>query len=433
MSYTNDFISLIHEWPHYIEHIINQHASNVLKPLHSYWIRYIWNNDNEDRCLQAARDQFKTTAVMFYGSIWWLLFHPNDRIALIKKKYNDAAAIVTAIRNAMLLPRVRELFKYVHGEYPTFKTKREGKLEFSFKKTITPEGSINALGIDTTVTGSHFDKILCDDFVNLDDRISAAKRDKTKYIIRELRTNVIGQDRYCGFIGTPWHKEDAWSILPDALMFDIYDCNILNEKQIEEKKAKTTLPLFAINYLLKHIPDDGLLFSNPQYGIWGYNAGNVYGHIDAAFDGIHTCGLTFMSENKYTGKLQGYGKIYTGNVKNWLDVIEVNYKKRRCKRIYIENNADKGYTESLLKSRGINVTGYHESMNKHHKICTYLHDQWKNIIWDNDTDPEYIEQITDYMKDQEPDDCPDSAASLIREKFASVKGDKSKDILYRLN
>lgn len=61
-------------------------------------------------------------------------------------------------------------------------------------------------------------------------------------------------------------------------------------------------------------------------------------------------------------------------------------------------------------------------MNKHQKISGYLYDQWTNIEWDEKTDLEYLVQITDYEKGGEPDDAPDSAASLVqRGGFSSVQ------------
>jgi len=53
-------------------------------------------------------------------------------------------------------------------------------------------------------------------------------------------------------------------------------------------------------------------------------------------------------------------------------------------------------------------------MNKYLKISTYLRKHWKNIIFLEDTDPEYINEILDYTEDAEHDDSPDSAASIIR-------------------
>ena len=61
------------------------------------------------------------------------------------------------------------------------------------------------------------------------------------------------------------------------------------------------------------------------------------------------------------------------------------------------------------------------------KISTYLRRGWKNIIWLEDTDPEYINEILDYNEFAEHDDSPDSAASLLRKmdtgsKYNPVKG-----------
>jgi hypothetical protein len=68
----------------------------------------------------------------------------------------------------------------------------------------------------------------------------------------------------------------------------------------------------------------------------------------------------------------------------------------------------------------VKVREYAETENKHIKICTHLYEHWNKVTWSPDTDPEYMNQILDYSEGEEPDDAPDSAASLIREAF-SVK------------
>ena len=306
-------------------------------------------------------------------------------------------------------------------------------MEFAFKKVVTPEPSITALGIDTTVTGDHYDKILCDDFVNVDDRLSRAVRENTKERIREIRTNVIERGHPTGFIGTIWHKDDAWTMLPDALKFDVYQAGMLTDDEINLKRSQTTPALFAANYLLELLPEGGFLFQEPQYENWNFTLPYVYGHIDAAFKGNHTNGLTFFVEDKNKHILHGFGKTYDGHVKDWLDVIEAEYKRLRCKGIYVEENADKGYTADLLKSRDIRVYEYHERGVKHNKISTFLYDRWKDIRWCPKTDKEYLLQLCEYEKGAEPDDCADSAASLIREKFRKSAVDKITKALYSYN
>ena len=45
---------------------------------------------------------------------------------------------------------------------------------------------------------------------------------------------------------------------------------------------------------------------------------------------------------------------------------------------------------------------------------TYLYSNWKDIKFLKDTDDDYIRQIQSYEEKAKHDDCPDSAASLIR-------------------
>ena len=97
-----------------------------------------------------------------------------------------------------------------------------------------------------------------------------------------------------------------------------------------------------------------------------------------------------------------------------LSEIGIYHRQLRAGSIYCEKNADKGYLAKELRGLGHYVDPYSESMNKFVKISTYLRREWKNIIWLEDTDPGYINEILDYSEFAEHDDSPDSAASLIR-------------------
>ena len=60
------------------------------------------------------------------------------------------------------------------------------------------------------------------------------------------------------------------------------------------------------------------------------------------------------------------------------------------------------------------VVTYWEDMNKFLKIATYLKKVWRDVVFVNGTDEEYIQQILDYNEEAEHDDSCDSLASLIR-------------------
>lgn len=423
-EYTEEHLLIVRDRPHVLGWIAGK---DRLTELHSDWIKYTWDA-MEDRALQAHRGSYKTTA-MAVGCIRWMLFNPNDRIAIIRKTFTDAAEVVAMVASMMEMPEIIALFRFAHnGVIPKAITRREGKLVYNFKTSRTPEGNINAHGLDASLTGKHYDKIWMDDFVTLKDRTSKAERDRTKEVLREIVTNIIDPGKPVMFTGTPWHRDDAWGSVPcDPKKFSIETCNILTPEQIEEKRRKTTPFLFAANYLLKLQTDENNLFADPVYGKWDFTTVGAVAHLDAAFDGNHTCALTIMVPSRTKGKIHGVGFVYGGNVRDWLITIRDYCKQYRVRSLYIETNADKGYTADALRKLGIlHTKEYAESQNKHIKISTYLYEYWDDIIWSEDTDPEYMNQILDYVEGDEPDDAPDSAASLLRQHW----GGKVKEGMY---
>lgn len=417
-TFDNKTLLYIRDYPHILGHMAGK---TKLTAMHSNWAKYSLCTPYHT-ALQASRGFYKTTIIPVIGSMWWLLFHPSDRIAIVREKYSDAAEVVNTVKNLMMLEPIQKLFEFAHGFAPKATTKRENKLVFNFKRNITQEGNIDAYGVETIMTGKHYDKIICDDIITLKDRTSKAKREYVKEVIREIMTNVIDPGKFVSFIGTPWHRDDGWSIIEKIVgeikRYSIHDCDILSEAEIAEKRRTTTALLFAANYLLKHIVDENALFPEAFYDKWSYKYKNTVLHIDAGYDGDNYTALTFLGL-KPNGRLQGIGKVFQEHVDTKYDFIKLWYKKLYTGSCYMEKNADKGFLAKELKKYGIAIKPpYHEDMNKHIKISTYLKKWWDKIDWDEEmTDAEYLNQILDYMEGQEPDDAPDSAASLLRQHF----------------
>jgi hypothetical protein len=160
-----EFLELIINQPHYLGWLIGK---DKLTPLHSEWIKYCWDS-KEPRALQAFRGGYKSTAIDLVGIIRNFLLNPNERVALIRKSYNDSCTIVSAVKQAMELAQVKKLFEVAHGFTPRATMAKEGKLRYNFKTTITPEVSLTAHGIDGSLTGMHYDRIISDDIITLKD------------------------------------------------------------------------------------------------------------------------------------------------------------------------------------------------------------------------------------------------------------------------
>jgi hypothetical protein len=413
-------LKIIAQYPHILGHLIGFEKLNIW---HTRWINHTWEAD-VPRALQAYRGGYKTTAIVLTGCIRWMLFHPNDRILLLRKKFSDAAEVVRAISRAMQTVEVNELFKQAHGEYPEAMVNKEGNLTYSFKKTNTIEGSITGLGIEQGITGHHYDKIVCDDIITLRDRISRAERERTIEMVREVATNIIDPGKGSIWTGTPWHREDAWKEIrrfARIARYPISKYNFIGEEAAEKKKRTTTPYLYSANYELELGKDESLLFSEPIWPRrWDHSIQGAMAQLDTAFDGDHYCALTIAAPTRKEGNNQWYqavGFTYPGNVEDWEGTIVSLCKKYRVKYLYVETNADKGASAKRLASRGLRVKPYTEGMNKHIKIGTYLYKVWPYIEWSGDTDEEYMSQVTEYKEGVEPDDAPDSAAALFREAF----------------
>jgi hypothetical protein len=411
-------LEMVRDNPHLLGNLAGKER---LTEQHSDWIKYVWDTA-QHRTFEGHRGSYKTTGIVVVGTIRWLLFHPSDRIAIIRKTFTDAADCLRVIRQIMEMPEIMLIFHYAHnGLWPKAITKKDNSLIYNFKRTQTPEGNVDAYGIHTGITGKHYDKIIADDIVTIEDRISRAEREKVKIRTQEIMTNIIDPGKSFALTGTPWHKDDAWGmkddggvqILPEPMKVDVYHSGILTEAEIEQKRKTITRSMFSANYELKHIADESRLFKEPHWQMWDFTYTSLV-HLDAAFDGDHFNALTFMAK-KPDGRIQAIGFSYPGNVKDWFGRIFSYYRKYRGRRLWNEDNPDKGFVADELKKIKVTVKSYTEHQNKHYKITTFLYKYWDLIDWDEGTDPEYINQILDYEEGGEPDDGADSAASLIRE------------------
>jgi hypothetical protein len=305
----------VRDEPHKLGHALGM---NDLTPMHSEWIKDVWDNDIP---LQAHRGSYKTTAVTELGTIRRLLFFPNRRIGIFRNPYAEAKKSVDTIVKYMETDILKALFHYAHGIVPKVVKKDKGLVIFNFKKTITKEGSLNAYGIQDPKTGSHLDDALGDDCITRRDRISKAFREKTNDGILEVQTNILDKDQPFKFLGTPWHKNDGWVHIPKPNKYDCYSSGLLTDEVIESKRSKTTTSLFACNWELIHKKGEDMIFSDPIYGKWDWTVPGVVGHLDAKYQGDHTNGLTFGALRP-DGKIQMTGYMFEEHVDEVIDKIK---------------------------------------------------------------------------------------------------------------
>ena len=389
-----------------------------LTDLHNSWIRDMVRG-GKDKTLQAHRGSYKTTCVsLALAEIIVLL--PNTKTLFLRKTDTDVKEVVRQVQNLLLSNPMQEAAQLLWGKKLAFTVQAAGEISTNLCTDSKGTSQLVAMGINGSMTGKHFDRIFTDDIVNLQDRQSKAERDHTKLVYQELQ-NIRNRGGRIYNTGTPWHKEDAFSLMPNIAKYDCYSTGLILPNELQKIKASMAPSLFAANYELRHIASDDIIFTNPQTGADPALAEQGIAHIDAAYGGEDYTALTICK--KRDGKYYIYGRLWHKHVDDCMDEIVRLRKAYNTGCIWCERNADKGYLAKALRAKGERAETYHENMNKFVKITSYLKCEWQNVVFVMGTDIDYINQICDYNENAEHDDAPDSAASVIRRLWNKKDGE----------
>lgn len=378
--------------------------------LHGEWIRKMVLG-HEDMTLQAHRGSYKTTCDCIALAILMML-RGEKNIIFMRKTDKDIEEVISNVQRIIVHPVTQELYRALTGR--ELSMLKATNTEITTSAYTAPKGSSQLLGIGTkgSLTGKHADYILTDDIVNLEDRRSHAERERTKLIVQELQ-NIRNRGGRQVNTGTPWHKEDAFMLMPTPLRYDCYETKLIKPDDLEKLRKSMAPSLFAANYELRHIALENALFTTaPSFTDEQVWLRDGIAHIDAAYGGedytAFTCG------KRVGNKIYLYGKLWKCHVDRVLDTIIEECKRLMCGPIWVESNADKGFLATEIRKKGFKAVDYPEKENKHIKISTYARKWWDDIEWLEGTDRDYLAQVLDYTEDAEHDDAPDSLSVVCR-------------------
>lgn len=406
MSFSKEQImNLLKNEPYRLGHFLGY---KDLTELHNVWLKD-WLYSSKDSTTQAHRGSYKTTDLAIFLAVNALV-HPRENVIFLRKTDTDVTEVIRLVVKIMKSGAYIEMCKALYGIPAKVLKDTASEIHTNLYKGKGGASQIVGMGINGSLTGKHADVIVTDDIINIKDRISKAERDHTRLIYQELQ-NVLNRGGRIINTGTPWHKDDAFSLMPNIKKYDCYTTGLMTEEQIMHLRNSMSPSLFSANYELKHIADEDALFTNAQFTKELPMDGIA--HIDAGYGGEDSTALTILCIKD--GNFIVYGKKYQHHVDDCINDILRLKAKYRAGTTWCEKNADKGYLAKELKNHGDLAQTYHERMNKHIKISTYLKENWGKVYFTEDTDPEYIAEILDYNEHAPHDDCPDSLASAIRQ------------------
>lgn len=381
-----------------------------LVSIHNDWIKSFLYDD-DDQTLLAHRGSFKTTCLAIAIALLIVLL-PNKNIIFFRKTDTDVIEIVVQVSKILQSEHMKALVWALYDVELVLTKNTSWEIDTNLKTSSRGTSQLLGMGIGASLTGKHGDIVITDDIVNLKDRISKAERERTKSAYMELQ-NVKNRGGRFVNTGTPWHKDDAISSMPNVRRFTCFETGLMSKSDVEHLRSVMTPSLFTANYELKHIADEDALFAGPNYTSEYSLIHDGVAHIDAGYQGGDKTAFTIMKKLP-SGKYIAFGKCWDKHVDDCLNEIQILHSKYLAGTIHVETNADKGYLAKEIRKNKLVTYEYHESMNKFIKISTYLRKNWGDIEWLDTTDAEYMSDILDYTENAAFDDCPDSAASLIR-------------------
>ena len=391
-----------------------------LTELHNNWIVDMLIG-KEDKTLQAHRGSYKTTCVSIVLALIIILL-PKLKTLFIRKTDDDVKEVISQVKKILESQQVKYFVKCIYGVDLRLTKQNATEINTNLSADIKGTSQLVGMGTGSSLTGKHFDRIFTDDIVNLQDRMSKAERDRIKGIYQELH-NVKNRGGRIYNTGTPWHKDDAFSIMPKPETWDCYSTGLIDDAELEIIQSKMTASLFSANYELKHIADEDVIFTTPQTGAEPHLVEQGLCHTDAAYGGEDYTAFTIA--RKSGGKIYVYGRLWQKHIDDVQDEIKTLISQFNGGIMYCENNGDKGYLGKEFRRKGVRVSIYHENMNKFIKITSYLKACWRDVVFVAGTDEEYINQICDYNENAEHDDAPDSLASLIRKMWNKKDADNT--------
>lgn len=260
--------------------------------VHGRWLRQMISG-REDMTLLAHRGSFKTSCLAMSMAVT-LCVRPRWNLLFLRKTDEDVLEVMRLVRTILRSDAMRYLTARLYGAPVTLRRSDQFSLTTDCYAALRGAPQLVGQGVGGSLTGKHADLILTDDIVNLSDRLSPSERQHTRQVYQELQNHpqprrADRQHRHA------LHPEDAIALMPNVQRWDWRRTGLLSPEQAAALRSSMSPSLFAANYELRHLAEEGALFPEPPRFFDGDEAlwGGVM-HIDAAYGGgdftAVTCG-----------------------------------------------------------------------------------------------------------------------------------------------
>lgn len=245
------------------------------------------------KALMLPRGHLKTSIVTMGYTIQQILRNPNIRILIGNGVWDISRNFLSEIKAQL----ENSQLKYLFGE---FQSARWNADEIIVKQRTKPLASATVVttGVEAETTGGHYDLILLDDLIGLQNSQTPEQRSKVKRFRRSM-INLLDPGGELIEIGTRWHLDDTFSEIFDKemkyynvmvrevvengkLIFPKHFAKKFDEVRkdwkavdddtcmdyIEHLKASMPLDEFSAQYLNRPFSSENQLFKPEMFNYW---------------------------------------------------------------------------------------------------------------------------------------------------------------------
>lgn len=194
------------------------------------------------KALMLPRGHLKTSFVTIGYTIQCLLKNPNTRVLIGNGVWDIARSFLSEIKAQL----EQSQLKYLFGE---FQSARWNADEIIIKQRTKPlkEPTVATTGVEAETTGGHYDIIILDDLIGLQNSQTPEQRSKVKRFRRSM-INLLEPGGLLIEIGTRWHLDDTFSEIFEKEM-KYY--NVMVKKVYEPDKTGKQRLIFPKHFAKK--------------------------------------------------------------------------------------------------------------------------------------------------------------------------------------
>lgn len=176
-----------------------------------------WKPGLHIKHLELPREHLKSTCGSIGFPIWCWNENPDYTILLAHGVRKSGVEYVREIKNKLIQEKALHWMNPASFyENPAKEAEPWHQDQFNVRRTpqgLTKVNSLTVTGEGASITGFHYDLVICDDLVHKDNYDTKEKRDKTKKYFDSLMAQVHpGMGRVL-VLGTPWHFDDLYAHL----------------------------------------------------------------------------------------------------------------------------------------------------------------------------------------------------------------------------